>query len=255
MGADPTVVLAFPYDARLVDEVRALPDRRFDWDLREWSAPADDWVAVRLRRILHDHPELTTTAEVDDWLAQSAQRWVGHVRTIAHEGTGWWALDTIAGPLPKGLGDGARALDERRTLVPMTPKHAAVLAELGPGRMSLAAARCVDFVENGEVPPGSRLTLVRGIAGERFALETLWDHDAAEAFVRLPGARGGELRPDPWIADELDAFVVRHAVAVGATAAQALAALTAERRAALRAVASSRQTEAEPVASRRPAGR
>ena len=46
------VVLAFPYDGHLVAAVRTLPGRRFDWDRREWIAPADDWVALKLREIL-----------------------------------------------------------------------------------------------------------------------------------------------------------------------------------------------------------
>ncbi len=40
------VVLTFPYDAHLVAAVRTLPGRKFDWDRREWSAPADGWVLV-----------------------------------------------------------------------------------------------------------------------------------------------------------------------------------------------------------------
>ena len=61
------VVLAFPYDGNLVAAVRTLPGRRFDWDRREWSAPADDWVAVRLGEILRLYPDLSTTTEVADW--------------------------------------------------------------------------------------------------------------------------------------------------------------------------------------------
>ncbi len=30
------VVLAFPYDRRLVEQVRTIPNRRFDWATREW---------------------------------------------------------------------------------------------------------------------------------------------------------------------------------------------------------------------------
>ena len=35
------VALAFPYDRALVDVVRAIPHRRFDWDRREWWAPVE----------------------------------------------------------------------------------------------------------------------------------------------------------------------------------------------------------------------
>ena len=39
---DTIVVLAFPYDAQIVNAVRGIPHRRFDWDTREWWAPVDD---------------------------------------------------------------------------------------------------------------------------------------------------------------------------------------------------------------------
>ena len=35
-----TVVLSFPYERTLVEMARSIPHRRFDWDSREWSAPA-----------------------------------------------------------------------------------------------------------------------------------------------------------------------------------------------------------------------
>src|SRR6201996_9345058 len=82
------VVLAFPYDGHLVAAVRTLPGRRFDWDSREWSAPADDWVAIKLREILPRYPELTTSPQFDAWLKAAAERWVGHVRTTRYDGRG-----------------------------------------------------------------------------------------------------------------------------------------------------------------------
>jgi SWI/SNF-related matrix-associated actin-dependent regulator 1 of chromatin subfamily A len=240
------VVLSFPYDALLVSAVRTLPNRRFDWDRREWSAPADDWVSVKLREILRLYPELRTTPEVDEWLATASERWIGHVRTTAYDGRGWWVLDTLAGSPPGPLRP--RILEhEGRTLVPMDTETAAVLAELGPGRLSLAAARCLDLVEHGERVPPARLVLARGVAGERFVLEVLWDHDAAAAFEALPGASRGELKLDPWIADRLDAFVARHEIQLAPVAAEVLADLVAPHLAARRAVARSRAREAEPI--------
>ena len=240
------VVLAFAYHAPLVAAVRTLPGRRFDWDTREWSAPADDWVSVKLRQILRLYPELTTSPEVDEWLARASERWIGHVRTTRHDGRGWWALDTLAGSTPAEL----RAVtieQEGRTLVPMTKDVAAVLAEMGPGRLSLGAARCLELIEHGETPPPARLTLGRSVAGERFKLEVLWDHDVGAAFEQLPGARSGELKLDPWIVDQLDEFIVRHGVQVGAAAAEALDELAAAHQAALKAVAASRALSADPI--------
>ena len=46
-----SVVFAFPYRAEIVDAVRAIPGRRFDWDAKEWWAPqADAHRAVRQGR-------------------------------------------------------------------------------------------------------------------------------------------------------------------------------------------------------------
>ena len=240
------VVLAFPYDGNLVAAVRTLPGRRFDWDRREWSAPADDWVAVRLNEILRLYPDLSTTAEVADWLAASELRWVGHVRTARHDGRGWWALDTLAGTPPPALREGALE-HEGRLLVPLTRAAAAALRELRDPRLNIGARRCLDAVEHGEEPPPARLILARGVAGEHFALETLWDPEIAGAFEQLPGARAGELKLDPWIADQLDAFVAMHDVRVEPLAATALAELAAEQRAARQAVNRSRATAAEPL--------
>lgn len=215
------MVLAFPYDAVLVSAVRTLPGRRFDWDAREWVAPADDWVSVKLRKILHLYPELTCSPEVDAWLTAASERWIGHVRTSVYDGRGWWALDTLAGSPPPVLRESIVEHDGR-ALVPMTAQAAGVLAEMEPGRLSVAAARCLEYVERGEAPPPARLTFGSGVAGQRFSLQVLWDHDVAAAFARLPGAVQNELKVDPWIADQLDAFVALHQVEVTPAAGTSL---------------------------------
>jgi SWI/SNF-related matrix-associated actin-dependent regulator of chromatin subfamily A-like protein 1 len=240
------VVLAFPYDALLVSAVRTLPNRRFDWETREWSAPADDWVSVKLREILHRYPELTSSREVEAWLAAASERWVGHVRTTRYDRRGWWALDTLAGSPPAALRESI-VEHEGRKLVPMTRETAGVLAEMAPGRLSLAAVRCLDYAERGETPPPARLVFGSGVSGERFKLEVLWDHDVAAAFERLPGAVRNELKLDPWIADQLDAFVALHEVEVTPAAAAPLAMLVAEHRAAAAVIAASRAKEAAPI--------
>jgi superfamily II DNA or RNA helicase len=248
-GADNAheVVLAFPYEARLVSAVRTLPGRRFDWDTREWAAPADEWVGARLLTILDHYPELTRTAEVDAWLATVSASWVGHVRTTRHEGRGWWTLDTLAGTPPPELLAEAVRLDGGRLLVPFTPTAAAALAELQAARLSLGATRCLELVELGDPPPAARLTLRRSVAGVRFGLEVLWDADVGVAFSRLPGASGGELTPDPWIAHRLDGFITEHGVVPAPGAARELETLLAEHRAAAGEIARSRATEGEPI--------
>ncbi|MBO0768384.1 MAG: DEAD/DEAH box helicase [Solirubrobacterales bacterium] len=244
------VVLSFPYNGHIVAAVRTLPDRRFDWDLREWTAPATDWCAARLGEILNSYPELTRSAEFDAWFAQAERRWVGHVRTARYNGTGHWALDTLAGRLPPGLQKLATAAEDgsARWLVPMTSQAATALRELREPRFSIGAARCLDAIEAGdEDPPPARLILTRSVAGERFALETYWDPDIAAGFEQLPGARAGELKLDPWIADQLDEFVALHQIALSPAAAEMLADLATQNRAAHKAVSESRATKAEPL--------
>ena len=240
------VVLAFPYDGHLVAAVRTLPGRRFDWDLREWSAPASDWVAARLAEILRVYPDLTRSDELDAWLDAAEKRWVGYIRTARHDGRGWWALDTLAGTLPPALGERAIELGGRR-LVPLTPEVADALGELREPRLNVAAQRCLEAVAHGEQPPPARLILARGVAGLRFVLEVMWDPEIAVAFEALPGASRNELKLDPWIADQLDAFITLHRVAVAPAAAEELERLAEQHRAAQRAIARSRALAADPI--------
>ena len=44
------VVLSFPYREDIVDAVRQVPGRRFDWDARgasDWHSPYPDWLTTR----------------------------------------------------------------------------------------------------------------------------------------------------------------------------------------------------------------
>ncbi|HWF55935.1 MAG TPA: DEAD/DEAH box helicase [Solirubrobacteraceae bacterium] len=240
------VVLSFPYDGAIVAAVRTLPDRRFDWDAREWIAPAEDWVGARLLEILESFPELTTSSEVDAWLRGIARSWVGYVRTTVEDGHGCWTLQTMAGSPPPELLDGAVERGDR-WLVPFTKGAAAALTGLRAARLSAAAARCLELVEFGEPVPPARLVLARGVDGERLNLEILWDAGIGVAWERLPGATGNGVPFDPWLADELDAFVASHGVEVGPLAAAVLDRLLAEKRAAGVAVRRSRAEHAEPI--------
>src|SRR3712207_2153985 len=98
------VVLAFPYDAHVVDAVRRIPGRRFDWDRREWFAPAEDWVGVHVADILARFPELEAAPDVAAWLGALRERWIGRVVTTRHDARGWFELQTRAGPVPAALG-------------------------------------------------------------------------------------------------------------------------------------------------------
>ena len=60
MGHD-SVVFAFPYRAEIVDAVRAIPGRRFDWEAKEWWAPRADAVAPFVKGVLERHPSLSVS--------------------------------------------------------------------------------------------------------------------------------------------------------------------------------------------------
>jgi SWI/SNF-related matrix-associated actin-dependent regulator of chromatin subfamily A-like protein 1 len=100
-----SVVLAFPYRAEIVDSVRAIPGRRFDWDTKEWWALQSDATAPYVRGILERHPSLSASPEVLAWLSSAADGWFGRVTAARFEGAGWFVLDTVAGELPGELAE------------------------------------------------------------------------------------------------------------------------------------------------------
>ena len=240
-------MLAFPYDADLVDQVRTIPHRRFDWDTREWSAPAEDWAGMKVAELLDSYPDLSASGEVVQWLSGVRRRWIGYVKTTRHDGRGWWVLETLAGPVPEGLLAGSVEHDGR-LLVPLTLDAGRVLREQPSARLDMGAERTLSMVLAGEVPPPARLVWFRGVDGEQLRLEVVWDPDAGVAFTQLPGAEGTRAVPlDPWLAQELDAFVARHQVQVTEPAGSVLERLLAERREAAEAVRRSRADHAEPL--------
>ncbi|MGH2915922.1 MAG: DEAD/DEAH box helicase [Solirubrobacteraceae bacterium] len=246
-GSEPTVVLSFPYDAALVELCRSIPQRRFDWDTREWSAPASDWAALKVAEALERFPELRAEPEVTAWLAGVSRRWIGSVSTTRHDGRGWWVLTTLAGQVPEALREGAVQHDGW-LLAPLTPAIALALRQQRSASLDAGAERCVALVARGERPPPARLVMAHGVDGTRLALEVLWDPDTGHAFRRLPGTAGTrEVAPDPWLVPELDALIARHDVALSPEAATVLEALRAEHLAARAAVARSRAGAAEPI--------
>ena len=244
---EQTVVLSFPYDRSLVDLVRTIPHRRFDWDTREWSAPATDWAAMKVTEALERYPELRPSVAVAEWLTGVQQRWIGSVSTTRHDGRGWWVLTTLAGPVPEILLDGAVQRDGK-LLVPLTMAGAESLRAQRSARLDAGAERCAQIVERGGDPPPARLVWVRGMDGEELRLEVIWDPDIGLAFTQLPGADGTRaVGLDPWLAESLDAFIARHDVAVTGEAVEVFARLLEEHRSAADAVRRSRATAAEPI--------
>ena len=74
-----SVVFAFPYRADIVDAVRAIPGRRFDWEAKEWWAPRADAVAPFVKGVLERHPTLSVAPDVAEWLSRAVTGWIGRV--------------------------------------------------------------------------------------------------------------------------------------------------------------------------------
>ncbi|HWC25236.1 MAG TPA: DEAD/DEAH box helicase [Solirubrobacteraceae bacterium] len=250
-GDEQIVVLAFPYDERIVHVVRGIPGRRFDWDRREWWAPVDDWVGVHVAEVIARFPELSPSDEVLEWLAAIERRWVGSVGAVRYDGRGWWTLTTRAGEPPAALLESSVPRGDA-ILAPLTRAGAEALDEQDAVRLEPGARRCVEALLSGvDEPPPARLTAARTFDGERLRLDVLWDPDAGRAFGRLPGAdeRSRTLPIDPWIVEPLDAFLAAFGVAVDAAGRDALERLRAEHAAAREAIRRSRAADGEPIAA------
>jgi len=249
-GDEQIVVLAFPYDARIVHVVRGIPGRRFDWDRREWWAPVDDWVGVHVADVIERFPDLSASDDVVAWLAAIERRWVGSVGAVRYDGRGWWTLSTRAGTPAPELLEGSITQDDGTILAPLTLAGAQALADQDAVRLQAGARRCVEALLSGVAdPPPARLTAARTFDGERLRLDVLWDADAGKAFTKLPGGdeHGGTLPIDPWIVEPLDAFLASFGVRVDVAGAEVLDRLRDEHAAALGQIRRSRAISGDPI--------
>ena len=135
------VVFAFPYRADIVDAVRAIPGRRFDWQAKEWAAPRADATAPYVQGVLERFPELAVAPEVGEWLSRAVKGWVGRVSAARRGGRGWFVCDGIAGELPEALEAVGEERGDRRWL-PFTREVADALLELPGARLDPRALRC-----------------------------------------------------------------------------------------------------------------
>ena len=143
------VVLAFPYDARIVDAARRIPGRRFDWDRREWWAIVDDWVGAHVADILARFPELEPSDEAAKWLRGIGKRWIGTVGTQRHDGRGWFVLRTRAGELPEPIAAHAEPVAEGIHRAPLDATVAAAIIAEKAARPDGAAVRCLSAWSTG----------------------------------------------------------------------------------------------------------
>ncbi len=241
-----SVVFSFPYRADIVDAVRSIPGRRFDWQAKEWWAPRADATAAYVQGVIERFPELEVAPEVETWLARAVKGWVGRVSAARRDGKGWFVLDAIAGELPEELLAVAEERGDRRWL-PFTEEVARTLLDLPGARLDPRALRCATRLQVGLQPAPATLTLVESYGEPRFKLEVNWDPDTVGAFVELPAAEahGRTLPVDPYLLEPLEHFIRLHGIDVGENARDALARLRIEHDAAIGAVRRSRASDGD----------
>ena len=242
------VVFAFPYRAEIVDAVRAIPGRRFDWDAKEWWAPQADSTAPYVKGVLERFPSLLVADEVHTWLAEAVTGWVGRVGAARLDGRGAFVLETISGELPDELEWAERG---GRAWVPFSQAAAETLLELRGARLDQRALRCAMRLQVGQEPAGATLSLVDSVGEPRFTLDVNWDPDTIPAFLTLPAceAHGRSLPLDPYLIEPLEHYLRTYGVEVGGAPQERLDTLRAEHDAAIGDVRRSRAHDAPPVAA------
>src|SRR3954470_23120818 len=249
-SGEPVVVFAFPYDAALVQAMRAIPGRRFDWVAREWSAPQHEATAVYVADVLARWPSLVAGEAVLDWLGSSPLRWLGRATTRKHDGHGEFVVRTVAGEMPEAIASLATERpSDREAVVPFSAEAADALLDERGARLDGRATGCATRLQVGLDPPGAALVVEPTVAEARFGLDVLWDADTAAAFNELPGAdtRSRTVPIDPWVLEPLEAFLRAHGVTVAPSAKPFLAQVREEHTVAIEAVRRSRSRSAEPL--------
>jgi superfamily II DNA or RNA helicase len=247
------VVFAFPYRADMVDAVRAIPGRRFDWEAKEWWAPQADATAPYVKGVLERYASLSAAPEVTAWLSEATSGWVGRVGAAKLAGRGAFVLETIAGELPEELA--ARAQERGgRLWLPFDAATAEALLELRGSRMDHRALRCAGRLQVGQEPAPATLSLVDSVGEPRFTLDVNWDPETVPAFCALPAAEahGRSLPVDPYLLEPLEHYLRRFGVEVAPAAADVLQRLREQHDAAVAEVRASRAHDG-PVLAAEPA--
>lgn len=244
-----SVVFAFPYRPDVVDAVRAIPGRRFDWEAKEWWAPRADATAPYVKGVLERHPTLSVAPDVEAWLARAVRGWVGRVSAGRRAGRGHFVLDAISGELPEALGAEAEEAGGRHWL-PFSRAVAEALLELPGARLDPRALRCASGLQVDVEPAPATLSLVESVGEPRFVLDVNWDPETVPAFLALPAceAHGRSLPVDPYLLDPLEHYLHTFGVEVAPAARDVLERLRTEHDAAIAGVRRSRAHSAPPLA-------
>jgi SWI/SNF-related matrix-associated actin-dependent regulator 1 of chromatin subfamily A len=243
------VVFAFPYRADIVDAVRAIPGRRFDWDAKEWWAPQADSTAPYVKGVIERFPALLVADDVSAWLAEATSGWVGRVGAARLDGRGAFVLETISGELPDEL---APLAEERggRLWIPFSQESADELLELRGARLDKRALRCATKLQVAQDPAPATLALTESVGEPRFTLDVNWDPDTIPAFLALPAceAHGRSLPVDPYLVEPLEHYLRTYGIEVAANARDVLDRLRAEHDAAIEDVRRSRSQDGPALA-------
>jgi superfamily II DNA or RNA helicase len=236
-----SVVFAFPYRADVVDAVRAIPGRRFDWDAKEWWAAQADATAPYVKGVIERFPSLLVAPDVTEWLAEATSGWVGRVGAARLDGRGAFVLETISGELPDELAETAEDRGGRLWLR-FSQTVADALLELRGARLDKRALRCATRLQVGQEPAPASLALIESVGEPRFTLDVNWDPDTIPAFLALPAceAHGRSLPVDPYLVEPLEHYLRTYGVAVAPNAAEVLERLRSEYDAAIAEVRRSR---------------
>src|SRR3954469_9608605 len=247
-SGEPVVIFAFPYSAEIVNAMRAIPGRRFNWVEREWSVPQHETTAVYVADVLARWPELVADEAVHAWLGEAPLRWLGRVTTRKREGAGAFVVRTVAGELSEAITSLAIESGAREAVLPFSAAVAEALLDERGARLDGRAAGCASRLQVGLEPPGAALVVEHTVNEPRFGLDVLWDEDTAGAFVALPGsdARSVTVPIDPWLLAPLEAFLLSHDVAVAPSAEAYLGEVRAEHTDAIEHVRRSRARSAPP---------
>ena len=244
-----SVVFAFPYRREVVDAVRGIPGRRFDWDAKEWWALQADGTAPYVKGVIERHSWLKVAPEVEAWLAEATTGWVGRVGAGRLQGGGRFVLETIAGELEADL---AAVAEERggRLWLPFSAEVADALSELKGARFDERALRCAQRLRVGLEPSGATLSLIESVGEPRLKLDVNWDPETIPAFLALPAceAHGRSLPVDPYLLEPLEHYLRTFGVEVAPNAGDVLERLRAEHDAAIVDVRRSRAHDGPALA-------
>ena len=245
---NPAVVFAFPYQPEIVDAMRGIPGRRFDWQTKEWWAPRADAVAPYIRGVLERHPSLSVAPDVEHWLAGAVTGWVGRVTAQRFDGRGHFVLETIAGELEPQLAESAQERGGRLWL-PFEAEVADALLELKGGRLDPRALRCATRLRVGIAPAPADLTVIESVEEPRLKLEVNWDPDTVAPFLQLPACEthGRTLPIDPFLIDPLERYLRTYGVEPTAKASETLRRLRDEHDRAVDDIRRSRAITGTPL--------